>query len=197
MMEFLVAFFPLLLLFLCCLELARFGVARLMVQRAAGIAVRACAVIKDQPAHCDANTTMNNPNGPVQNPGEDGQILLAAQEALRPFDPQQLRIDSAACDVKLDAVGGDTDNHGTLVPTHVAQSGTDTLTATATFLCVIPLARDIVCPGHNSTRTLSALAQFGHQGARYDCWYARTLKIFWPPDGKNGYQPFPPVVDGF
>lgn len=192
MVEFLAAFMPLLLLFLCLLELTRFAISDLMLQRAAGMAARACAVIKDQPQHCDANTDAH-----AQNPNQGDQIQLAASEALRPISAADLRVDQLRCDVAQDATGRlQDDPSGHLVALPVAQSGIDDVQVTARYRCVVPLARDIVCgnserPGSpfgvgQRTRQLSAHASFGHQGARFDCWYSRSL-VVWTPTG--GWEP--------
>jgi hypothetical protein len=178
MLEFVIAFFPILLLFLCCLEIARFAVGRIMIQRAAGIAARACAVIKDQPAHCDNNAVeLNNHQPPAQYPGEDGEVTLAAEEALRPFTKHAIRVDNVTCTVPHDADGGIHDNgSGTAIHPKVAQSGTDTVTVKGTFFCAVPLARDLLCPGGGNTHAMTATAKYGHQGARFDCWYSGPLR---------------------
>src|SRR5262249_51637982 len=143
MVEFLFAFIPILILFLCVIELTRLSVADLMVQRAAGIAVRACAVIKDQPLHCDENSDRGLKG---QSPNEDADIELAAREALKPLSESTLRVDAAPCTTVHDAAGPDKDVGGHYEPTTVAQSGPDEVKVTARFRCVVPLARDIVCP---------------------------------------------------
>lgn len=166
--EFLTAFVPILLLFLCIGELTRLSIANLMLQRSAGIATRACAVIKNQPLHCDNNQD----DRAGQDPGQDENIRLAALAALKPFPPDQLHLDAASC-----AVGDD--------PT--AQSGTDRVSVSARFRCTFPLAKEIVCSsvektgsplgGGERTRVLTASALFAHQGARYDCWFSRELRL--------------------
>jgi len=184
MLEFLVVLTPLLLIFLCTIELSRLAIAELMLQRAAGIAVRACAVMKDQPLHCDANADSSG-----QNVGEDGQITLAAEEALKPLPTTTLGISgNAECTTdENNADGRPTDIGGHLVTGKVAQSGWDTITVRARFHCMVPLASAIICPdvekispfgaGVERTRLLSAAARYGHQGARYDCWFAKSVEF--------------------
>ncbi len=194
MVEFMVSFTPLLLLFLCLMELTRFAIADLMLQRAAGMAARACAVIKDQPLHCDANSRDDD-----QSPGEDDEVKSAALEAVRPMAEADLRIEQVTCDVAQDALGRlQDDPSGHLVALPTAQSGIDDVHVFARYRCIVPLARDIVCsapekptPSFGSgerTRGLSTHAQFGHQGARFDCWYSRSL-VVWKPWGDGAWEP--------
>jgi hypothetical protein len=197
LLEFIIAFFPILVLFLCCLEIARSAIAHIMLQRAAGIAARACAVIRNQPLHCDS-TAFDREGGqtPADDSEEDRLVKLAAEDALRPFTTQFLRVDNVSCDVPFDADGGQKDNgHGASTHPKVAQSGTDTVTVDATFFCAIPVARDLLCPGGGAKRAMTATAKFGHQGARFDCWFARTVKFISPTNG-YGWEPIkgiPPV----
>ncbi len=164
MVEFVPVFMVLLLLFLCIIELWRFALAELMLQRAAGIAVRACAVMKDQPAHCDANVYVRH----GQHPGQDDEVARAASAALAPLTDSQLQLDTTTC-------------------TTAPPSDTDRAELKARFRCAIPLARNIICPTSETgsshfdagerTRSITALAQYPHQGARYDCWYAPELEL--------------------
>jgi hypothetical protein len=165
--EFIVVFIPVILLFLVIIELTRFGIAGLMLQRSAGIAVRACAVIKDQPAHCDIRdgTAVKD---------EDATIKLAAREALRPLsDKTTLTLASAVCQTTVNGSGGSG------APQNTLESGTDRVDVVATYHCAVPLARDLVCPG--GTRSMTASAKHAHQGARFDCLYAANIAFAWPP----------------
>jgi hypothetical protein len=106
-----------------------------------GIAVRACAVMKDQPVHCDANSDIEGQSG-----DQDAQILLAAKEALKPLPPTSLAVQSAACLTDTNNVDGPQKDIGVhLVQTGVAQSGWDSVTVLGRFRCIVPLASAIVC----------------------------------------------------
>lgn len=169
--EFIVVFVPVMLLFLCIVELTRLSIASMMLQRSAGIAARACAVIVQQPLHCDRN--VDDRTG--QDPNQANEVLNAAIVALKPLKPDSLKVDAAPCTVGTD-------------PT--PQSGTDTATVRARFRCVVPIASSIVCSnteragsplGEGSrTRAMTATARYAHQSARYDCWYSREVRLGLP-----------------
>jgi hypothetical protein len=153
MVEFLVILMPLMTLFLCTLELSRLAIAHLLLQRAAGMAVRACAVIKDQPKNCEGEDAA----------GADQLIQLAASEGLRPWADTHVVLGGVDCRTQK-------------------PSGEDTLQIQAQFRCVVPIARHILCstsrdpsPGSTATvssRAIGATARYAHQGASYDCNYA-------------------------
>jgi len=151
MVEFIVILVPLMTLFLCTLELSRLAIAHLLLERAAGMAVRACAVIKDQPANCETSGTE-----------ADRLIELAATDGLSPWSGTNLLVDNVECRTQK-------------------PSGQDTLQIQARFRCAVPIARDILCSTPRptqtgvvpvATRAVGATARYGHQGASYDCNYA-------------------------
>jgi hypothetical protein len=152
MVEFIVVFVPLMTLFLCMIELSRLAIARLLVERAAGMAVRACAVIKDQPKNCDETAAGS---------AADQLIRRAAAEGLRPWTDSNVSLDAVECKTQK-------------------PSGEDTVQLRARFHCVVPIARDILCSGSanasasaaGASRALRATARYAHQGAGYDCEYA-------------------------
>jgi len=152
MVEAVVVFVPLMTLFLCMIELSRLAIAHLMVERAAGMAVRACAVIKDQPKNCDETALSGEP---------DGLVRQAAAEGLRPWLDSNILLDAVECQTQK-------------------PSGEDTLRLRARFQCAVPIARDILCTGSagasastaGASRALSATARYAHQGASYNCEYA-------------------------
>jgi hypothetical protein len=155
MVEFIVVFVPLMTLFLCMIELSRLAIAHLMVERAAGMAVRACAVIKDQPKNCDETGLSGDASA------ADGLIRQAAADGLRPWIDTNVLLDAVECETKK-------------------PSGEDTLRLRARFRCIVPIARDIICTGSASasastagaSRAISATARYAHQGASYNCEYA-------------------------
>lgn len=158
MVEFIVVFMPLMTLFLCMIELSRLAIAHLMIERAAGMAVRACAVIKDQPKNCDETALSGEASA---GNGADGLIRQAAAEGLRPWLESNILLDAVECQTQK-------------------PSGEDTLRLRARFRCAVPIARDILCTGSASasastagaSRALSATARYAHQGASYNCEYA-------------------------
>jgi hypothetical protein len=158
MVEFVVVFLPVMTLFLCTVELARLAIAQLMVERAAGMAVRACAVIKDQPENCDET----GPAG-VASAGSEADRLVrqAAAEGLRPWTNTNVLLDAVECKTQT-------------------PNGQDTLQLRARFQCVVPIARAIICTGSanasasaaGASRAIHATARYAHQGASYNCEYA-------------------------
>jgi TadE-like protein len=151
MVEFIVILVPLLTLFLSMIELSRLAIAHLLLERAAGMAVRACAVVKDQPANCE-----------VSGAEADHLIELAATKGVSPWTDTNILVDAVECRTQK-------------------PSGEDTLQLRARFRCVVPIARNILCstprPDQPNTaplsiRAVSATARYAHQGAGYDCHYA-------------------------
>jgi hypothetical protein len=172
MVEMVVVLVPLLTLSLSVLELCRFSIASLMLQRSAGIAVRACAVIKEQPLHCDSNAESDGQSSGDQ----DAQITEAARRAILPLTDATLVVDAAACHVAKDAKGKLEYPGPRPVASDVAFAGPDQVDVYARYHCAVPLARSIVCSGFDRNapldppfRRMAASARHGHQGARYDC----------------------------
>lgn len=152
MVEFVVILVPLMTLFLCMIELSRLAIAHLLLERAAGMAVRACAVIKDQPKNCDASSAE-----------ADQLIQHAASEGLRPWTDTHIGVDGVECRTQK-------------------PSGEDVVQIRAQFRCVVPIARSIICSTSHSpsagatagvsARAIGATARYAHQGASFDCNYA-------------------------
>jgi hypothetical protein len=152
MVEFVVILVPLMTLFLCMIELSRLAIAHLLLERAAGMAVRACAVIKDQPKNCDGDGAR-----------ADELIQQAAAEGARPWLDTHLALDTVECRTKK-------------------PSGEDIVQVRAQFRCVVPIARSIICSTSHSpsagaapgvaARAVAASARYAHQGASFDCNYA-------------------------
>lgn len=161
MVEFIVILVPLMTLFLSMIELSRLAIAHLLLERAAGISVRACAVIKDQPKNCE----MSLPEAGAGEYGESAAnqlIRKAASDALRPWADSTLHVERVDCRTQK-------------------PSGEDKLELKAQFRCIVPIARDILCsstadpaqPASSaSLRELVARARYAHQGANFDCRFA-------------------------
>ena len=158
MVEFIVVFVPLMTLFLCMIELSRLAIAHLMLERAAGMAVRACAVIKDQPKNCDETGPAGDASA---GSAADQLIRQAAAEGLRPWTDSNVSLDAVEC------------------KTH-QPSGEDTVQLRARFRCIVPIARDSLGSGSakasasaaGASRAIGATARYAHQGASYNCEYA-------------------------
>ena len=142
---------PLMTLFLCMIELSRLAIAHLLLERAAGMAVRACAVIKDQPKNCDGGGAR-----------ADELIQQAAADGVRPWLDTHLALDTVECSTKK-------------------PSGEDVVQVRAQFRCVVPIARSIICSSSSpsagtapgvAARAVAASARYAHQGASFDCNYA-------------------------
>jgi hypothetical protein len=152
MVEVVVILVPLMTLFLCMIELSRLAIAHLLLERAAGMAVRACAVIKDQPKNCDGGSAE-----------ADRMIEQAAAEGVRPWTDTHIALEQVEC--------------RTTKP-----SGEDVVQIRAQFRCVVPIAQSIVCSTSQSpsagvvagvaSRAVGATARYAHQGASFDCNYA-------------------------
>lgn len=158
MVEFIVAFVPILLLFLATIELTRLSIAGLMLQRAAGKAVRACAVIQEQPVNCEP--------GASAAAEQQRLVTLAAQRAILPMTALAVR--GARCQVD--------------------RMETDTVQVNAEFYCAVPMVRGLVCsslrpgevaidPAQTSVRQLTATARYAHQGAHYDCDFSAPVLL--------------------
>lgn len=157
MVEFTLVFVPVLFLFLAILELSRLSIGALMVQRAAGIAVRACVVIKDQSPSCEGI-----------DPGTANRLVArAATEGLRPLSDRHVTFHSLTCEPDA----------GSALP---AQSKPYTARLTGRFECLVPMVSSVICQRTTPTnsddvantrsyRYLNARATHAHQGARYDC----------------------------
>jgi hypothetical protein len=152
MVEFVVILVPLMTLFLCMIELSRLAIAHLLLERAAGMAVRACAVIKDQPKNCAGDGAR-----------ADELIRQAAAEGVRPWLDTHLALEAVECRTKK-------------------PSGEDVVQVRAQFRCVVPIARSIICSSSQgqsggaapvgAARAVAASARYAHQGASFDCNYA-------------------------
>jgi hypothetical protein len=162
-LEFVVGFAATAVLFGAFVSFVQLEIAQLMLQRAAGIAARSCAVLKNQPRHCDDNANVSG-----QNPHEDAWVLEAAQDALYPYNPDEFTIDTKLSTVATDA--------------NEPLSGKDTVSLVAHLSCKNPPLPWILGPlcapnggGASRSLTLRASADYAHQGARFDCWYAGAL----------------------
>lgn len=137
--EFAIAFMPVCTLFLVLMEVTRYSMARMAMEHAAGVSVRACSVIQTPQNQGTANLDGD--------PGKDMQT--AAEAALEPWKKTKtLTSITATCDPP----GG--------------RNSTDTATVEADYHCDIPVAGKIVC-GFGGKKKMTLSARMAHQGADY------------------------------
>lgn len=139
LVEFIVAFMPLMTAFLCFCQLSTVAIAGLMVKHSAIIGARGAAVI--------SSVHQNNP-GAANKYGE-GEIKDGVRAALGPWAKRMAKLD-----VSVDDQSSLQDPYG---PVRV--------TVNASFNCFVPVANVFVCGG--STRKFTETVAFPHQGARY------------------------------
>jgi hypothetical protein len=143
MVEFILILVPLMTLFLSMLELSRLAIASLLLERSAGMAARACAVMKDQPKNCDMAPA-------------DPLIRLAASEGLRPWTDTNVALDAVECRT-----------------TKPSGADSVTLRAQFRCAVPIARHIVCSSQGSTApSRAINATARYAHQGASYDCQYA-------------------------
>jgi Flp pilus assembly protein TadG len=146
--EFAIAFMPICAMFLCVAQLSRLFIARLATYHAAELAVRACAVIqKPDPGH-DASPPLDGQDTDVQKAAAIGMAAFGG-DGLTNYGGTEMSITAPQCNF----VGKE------------SNGGTDEVTTTATFNCMVPLASRIVCG--NAPKTWDIKVRFPHQGANY------------------------------
>jgi hypothetical protein len=141
LIEFVIAFLPMLMVFFSFAQAAQLAKAKLMMKHAAIAAARAAVVIKDK----DSGSTTN----PGDN-GEETDITWAANVALGQY----------LLDGNVDAAGVDCQRPDTSDP-----FGLVTCTVKATYHCDVPLGKFLVCGG--GTMDLTERMSLPLQGARY------------------------------
>jgi Flp pilus assembly protein TadG len=141
LVEFLVAFMPLMITFSSFVQVAQVATARLVVKHSAIVAARAAAVI----------TNAHN-NTPDQKKGDNkGEIEAAVRAALGPWSKTMDSIQ-----VEIDDQSSGADPYGMVQVTVKAQ-----------YHCSVPFGSTIVCKA-GGARTITMKAAFPHQGACYD-----------------------------
>lgn len=146
--EFAIAFIPICAMFLCVCQLSRYVIARLAIQHAAEVAVRACAVIQSpMPGHSEDVD------------GKDEDVKTAAALVLKPS------LATTPWTGFVTSSGELTYANPTCTHKGEANGGEDQVSINATYDCQIPLAKRIVCSSGPKTFTMSA--SFPHQGAEY------------------------------
>jgi Flp pilus assembly protein TadG len=152
--EFLIAFMPLMTIFLSLCELTRYSAARVAVQHAAGIGARACAVTGKP------NPTYGNLDG------TEADVNTAVQYALKPWTGSALNVPGLNINVPIRGATLSVDAATcTTAATNADPYGTDQVTVTASYTCVIPIAKTLVCSG--GAKNISITSSYPHQGANY------------------------------
>ena len=141
LVEFLVAFMPLMITFSCFVQLAQMATAKLVVKHSAIVGARAAAVISNK-----------NKNTPDQKKGDNqADIESGVHAALGPWDGTMSTVrvvvdDKSSCD----------DPYGLVK-----------VTVTAEHQCRVPFGGRLLCGAVNATHTLEQAYSMPHQGARY------------------------------
>jgi hypothetical protein len=146
MAEFIIAFMPIMLIYLTLCELTAVFVDRELIMHAANVTARACSVVEgyDMP---------NAPklSGPADDATQAGKIALfdGATGAFGMLGKPNFSIDKVECLHKQ------TDD----------PYGEDVGHIQATYKCFVPWAKTIVCSGGN--KSIEVSSSFPHQGAKY------------------------------
>lgn len=152
--EFLVAFVPLWIFFLCIVQLALIATASLIVQHAADSAARAAAVVL--------------PDDPSQYEGPDAMldaVRAAALAPLTPLAPTRLGRDSTIANALSSASPSSSDYPDAALslrfaaPEQGANEKEVTVRLSYAYACGIPIARNILCSGLLGRATGHALGE--------------------------------------
>lgn len=144
LVEFLIAFMPIMAIYLCMMELVHFFTIREVVMHAANAGVRACAVV---------GTDAQFEPGGVEYNGGATDYKEAVKLALKPWETTQIfQLDENALTCDIGASAAD-------------PYGEDTVTVKGSYTCTVPLAKVIIC--NNGSKTMEVKSSFPHQGAKY------------------------------
>jgi Flp pilus assembly protein TadG len=149
--EFLIAFLPLFVFFMCLLQMAGLHLGKLATLHAAETAARAAIVVlPDDPAQYD-----NVQVGRIDGKRKDAIIKAASipLSAVRSLVGVQVTFPSSA--------GADDDR------SQVSRSELVRVKVSAIYRCTMPMAKYIVCDPLTATRKLTAEAALPNQGADY------------------------------
>jgi uncharacterized membrane protein YgcG len=141
LVEFVVAFMPLMITFSCFVQLSQMATAKIVVKHSAIVGARAAAVISN-----GKNNTPDQAKGDNQ-----ADIKAGVNAALGPWKKTMTNVD-----VAIDDKSSCTDPYGLV-----------TVTVTADYKCSVPFGGRLLCGAVGATRTLKQAYGFPHQGARY------------------------------
>lgn len=163
--EFLIAFMPVFVFFLCLLQLALLFSAKLLVEHAATTGSRAAAVVfGDEPGPYREASAQPNVHSAERRKTVRGAVLIA-------LAPLILDDTVAAVGVAYpDAPGGKSQPAGTPIAARMG-NGMVRVRVEAIVICKIALANIIACEPHGSStlrvRTIPAESVYPYQGANY------------------------------
>ena len=141
LIEFLVAFMPLMITFSSFVQLAQITTARIVTKHSTIIAARAAAVISNE-----KNNTPDAKKGKNQD-----EIEAAVHAALGPWDKT---MNSVKVDINDQSDGNDV-------------FGMIQVTVTARYRCSVPFGGFLVCGRNGGVHEIVQKAAFPHQGACY------------------------------
>jgi hypothetical protein len=163
--EFLIAFMPLLVLFMCLWQMSRMYTTSLAVQHAAVTAARSGAVVfADDPASYGGEAV--GQVTPKRRQAVEGAALI-------PLAPFILDGSLVSVNVTFPSQPGGTDDRSQFNPSDPTTSDDASrvdfvrVRVATTFRCRIPLADRIACDALTGTRTITREAAFPYQGASY------------------------------
>ena len=142
LVEFLVAFMPLMITFSSFVQLAQITTARIVTKHSAIVAARAAAVISNE-----HNNTPDAKKGKNQD-----EIEASVQAALGPWGKTMANVK-----VDIDDQSSEEDNFGMVK-----------VTVTARYKCTVPFGSMLVCGRNGGVHEIVQKAAFPHQGACYD-----------------------------
>lgn len=141
LVEFAVAFMPLMITFSCFVQLSQMATAKIVVKHSAVVGARAAAVI--------ANGHKNTPD---QKQGDNkADVEAGVKAAMGPWTKTMKSVD-----VAIDDKSSCTDPYGLV-----------SVTVTAEYKCSVPFGGRLLCGAVGATRTMKQTYGFPHQGARY------------------------------
>jgi hypothetical protein len=165
LVEFAVAFMPLMITFLSFVQLQQMATARLVMKHSAVVGARAAAVISNK-----AGNTPDQPPG-----GNEAEIQAGVRAALGPWKTSMSNVQ-----VTVDDTSSCADPFGMV-----------SVTVAADYKCTVPLSSLFMC-GLGGTHAFKAMtARFPHQGARFQeggggSGCGSSVGPVYGPDGPGG-----------
>jgi Flp pilus assembly protein TadG len=142
LVEFLVAFMPLMITFSSFVQLAQIATARLVVKHSTVVGARAAAVISNKAS-----------NTPDQKPGDNqDEIDSAVKLAMGPWAQTMKSVT-----VSIDDKSSCSDQYGDVK-----------VTVDADYRCSVPFGNRLVCGAGGGGHRIKQAFTFPHQGARYE-----------------------------
>lgn len=147
--EFIIAFMPIMTIYMSLLELSHYFVVREVLSHGANIVARSCAVIghTNQPGGDAWNGYYGDP--------QNNDAVEAGKWALKPWMGSQfLGGPKNVKNIKIECTQDDKDPYGE-----------DYSHITADYTCSVPIAKNLVCSG--GAKKIDIKSSFPHQGAKY------------------------------